>query len=160
VLVGVGGGGRAVDSFLHFAGLVEVCRSAANPTSTTPANRTPQPSPLPPPPTAPTQKTPTQSEGFSPEITDRFFRPFLGGIFFDATLSTSSRLFAFVMRMLATGQNCLPAGGIGAVAEQLAARLKAGSLVLGGLGLGVAGRIKTSAIQQPTPANTVVPSQL
>lgn len=27
------------------------------------------------------------------------------------------------MRMLATGQNCLPAAGIGAMAEQLAAKL-------------------------------------
>jgi hypothetical protein len=54
---------------------------------------------------------------------DRFFRPFLGGIFFDAKLGTTSRLFEFVMRCLATGQNCLPAAGIGAVAQQLAAQL-------------------------------------
>jgi len=32
----------------------------------------------------------------------------LGGIFFDNSLGTSSRLFQFVMRMLATGSNCLP----------------------------------------------------
>lgn len=62
---------------------------------------------------------------------DRFFRPFLGGIFFDTQLRTSSRLFAFVMRMLATGSNCLPAGGIGAMAQQLAARLAPGTLFLG-----------------------------
>jgi hypothetical protein len=35
------------------------------------------------------------------------------------------------MRMLATGQNCLPEGGIGAVAEQLGGRLAADSLFLG-----------------------------
>jgi hypothetical protein len=35
------------------------------------------------------------------------------------------------MRMLATGQNCLPAAGIGAVATQLAGRLAPGSLVTG-----------------------------
>ena len=45
---------------------------------------------------------PTQAEGFSAAIIDRFFRPFLGGIFFDAGLGTSSRLTSFVMRMLAT----------------------------------------------------------
>lgn len=72
-----------------------------------------------------------KAEGFSDEIIDRFFRPFLGGIFFDTRLRTSSRLFTFVMRMLATGQNCLPAGGIGAMSEQLAARLAPGSLFLG-----------------------------
>ncbi|KAI8473014.1 MAG: hypothetical protein J3K34DRAFT_453716 [Monoraphidium minutum] len=72
-----------------------------------------------------------RDEGFSPEIIDRFFRPFLGGIFFDTRLSTSSRLFAFVMRMLATGQNCLPEAGIGAVAGQVAAGLRDGSVVLG-----------------------------
>lgn len=44
-----------------------------------------------------------QEEGFSDAIIDRFFRPFLGGIFFDRQLGTTSRLFAFVMRMLATG---------------------------------------------------------
>ena len=62
---------------------------------------------------------------------DRFFRPFLGGIFFDDRLGTSSRLFEFVMRCLATGANCLPAAGIGAVAEQLRARLPAGAVQLG-----------------------------
>lgn len=35
----------------------------------------------------------------------------------------TSRLFEFVMRCLATGQNCLPARGIGSVPEQLAAAL-------------------------------------
>lgn len=71
-----------------------------------------------------------QAEGFSEAIIDRFFRPFLGGIFFDGRLGTSSRMFEFVMRMLATGSNCLPAGGIGAVAAQLAGRLPAGSVRL------------------------------
>jgi phytoene dehydrogenase-like protein len=62
---------------------------------------------------------------------DRFFRPFLGGIFFDRTLSVTSRLFEFVMRMLATGQNCLPADGIGAVATQLASSLPSGAISTG-----------------------------
>lgn len=47
---------------------------------------------------------PLQDEGFSDAIIDRFFRPFLGGIFFDRQLGTTSRLFSFVMRMLATGR--------------------------------------------------------
>ncbi|GLC46739.1 hypothetical protein PLESTB_001358300 [Pleodorina starrii] len=72
-----------------------------------------------------------KAEGFTTAIIRRFFRPFLGGIFFDRQLTTSSRLFEFVMRMLATGSNCLPAGGIGAVAEQMAAKLPPGAVTLG-----------------------------
>lgn len=33
--------------------------------------------------------TSLQAEGFSPAIVDTFFRPFLGGIFFDRSLRTS-----------------------------------------------------------------------
>lgn len=72
-----------------------------------------------------------QAEGFSNAIIDRFFRPFLGGIFFDNDLQVTSRLFEFVMRMLAEGQNSLPSQGIGAVADQLAAALPAGSIQTG-----------------------------
>ena len=49
--------------------------------------------------------------GFTESMTGRFFRPFMSGIFFNPELTTSSRLFNFVMRMLAVGQNCLPAKG-------------------------------------------------
>lgn len=72
-----------------------------------------------------------QENGFSEAMIDRFFRPFLGGIFFDNNLNVTSRLFRFVMRMLATGSNCLPANGIGAVADQLAAGLPQGSIQTG-----------------------------
>lgn len=61
---------------------------------------------------------------------DLFFRPFMGGIFFDRNLGTSSRLLEFVLRTLALGSNCLPEKGIGAVADQLAARLPADSIHL------------------------------
>lgn len=75
-------------------------------------------------------ETPTRdllaAEGFSDSIIDRFFRPFLGGIFFDRDLGTSSRLTMFVMKMLASGSNCLPEDGIGAIAAQLAGRLPEG----------------------------------
>ena len=74
-----------------------------------------------------------QEEGFSEAIIDRFFKPFLGGIFFNRELSVTSRLFEFVMRCLATGSNCLPAQGIGAVADQLASDLPSDSIHLGGL---------------------------
>ncbi|KAK9837989.1 hypothetical protein WJX74_009129 [Apatococcus lobatus] len=72
-----------------------------------------------------------RESGFSEAMIDRFFRPFLGGIFFDNNLGVTSRLFRFVMRMLATGSNCLPANGIGSVADQLAAGLPQGSIQTG-----------------------------
>lgn len=74
-----------------------------------------------------------QAEGFSDAIIDRFFKPFLGGIFFDKDLQVTSRLFEFVMRMLAEGENSLPSQGIRAVAEQLAAALPAGCIRTGQL---------------------------
>lgn len=77
--------------------------------------------------------------GFSEEMTHRFFRPFMSGIFFNPELATSSRLFNFVMRMLATGQNCLPAKGIEAVATQLEAGLTAGNVRVGAKVTGTVG---------------------
>jgi phytoene dehydrogenase-like protein len=68
--------------------------------------------------------------GFSSSIVERFLRPFLAGIFFDPALDTSSRLFELVFKRLALGDNALPEDGIGAIAEQLAARLPAGSVRL------------------------------
>ncbi|GAX76829.1 hypothetical protein CEUSTIGMA_g4275.t1 [Chlamydomonas eustigma] len=65
-----------------------------------------------------------KQEGFTDSMAKRFFRPFLGGIFFDRELGTSSRLLEFVLRTLASGSNCLPVGGIGAVPEQLAAAVQ------------------------------------
>ena len=61
---------------------------------------------------------------------DSFFRPFLGGIFFNPELTTDSRLFDFVMRSLALGENCLPAKGIGALATQLVSKLNKNTLFL------------------------------
>jgi phytoene dehydrogenase-like protein len=69
--------------------------------------------------------------GFSEEIIDRFFRPFFGGIFLDPELSTSSRMFEFIFRMLSKGDISIPAKGMGAISEQLAARLPADSIRTG-----------------------------
>ncbi len=69
-----------------------------------------------------------QDDGFSTAVIDQFFRPFLGGIFLDPALETSSRMFEFVFRMFATGLAAIPADGMGAMAQQLAAGLPAGSI--------------------------------
>ncbi|XP_061368021.1 15-cis-phytoene desaturase, chloroplastic/chromoplastic [Gastrolobium bilobum] len=68
--------------------------------------------------------------GFSDSIIGSFFRPFFGGIFFDPELETTSRLFDFIFKCLALGNNTLPANGISAIPEQLAARLPSGSILL------------------------------
>jgi phytoene dehydrogenase-like protein len=64
-------------------------------------------------------------EGFSEHIVNCFFRPFLGGVFLDSELRTSSRMFDFVFRMFAAGDAALPARGMGSMARQLAGRLPA-----------------------------------
>lgn len=62
---------------------------------------------------------------FSPEIVERFFRPLFTGIQLDPTLQASSRMFDFVFRMLADGDNSIPARGMQAIPDQLAQRLPA-----------------------------------
>jgi phytoene dehydrogenase-like protein len=68
--------------------------------------------------------------GFSTAMIDEFFRPFLGGVFLDETLSTSSRMFEFVFRMFAEGDIALPADGMAAIPRQLAEGLPRGTLRL------------------------------
>jgi phytoene dehydrogenase-like protein len=72
-----------------------------------------------------------QDAGFSPRMIDRFFRPFLGGVFLDRDLQTSSRMLSFVFRMFSLGAACLPAGGMEAIPRQLAANLPKGAVRLG-----------------------------
>lgn len=63
--------------------------------------------------------------GFQPATIDRFFRPFFGGIFLERELRTTAAVFRFYFRMLNLGRAVLPARGMGAIAEQLAAPLRA-----------------------------------
>jgi len=72
-----------------------------------------------------------QEAGFSASIIDRFFRPFLGGIFLESDLQTSSRMFQFVFRMFSLGDACLPAAGMEAIPRQLASGLPSDSIRLG-----------------------------
>lgn len=69
--------------------------------------------------------------GFSDGMIDAFFRPFLGGITLDPTLSGSSYVLDLVIRRMAEGAISLPAGGIGAIPEQMAGRLPEGSIRYG-----------------------------
>ncbi len=69
-----------------------------------------------------------RQEGFGDEIIEAFFRPFLGGIFLENELSTSSRKFRWVFRMFSKGRAAVPARGMGRIAEQLAAAVTGGRL--------------------------------
>lgn len=61
--------------------------------------------------------------GFSQDIIDGFFRPFLSGIFLENELETSASMFNFVFRMLADGENVLPGKGMQSIPLQIANRL-------------------------------------
>ncbi|MYX95881.1 NAD(P)-binding protein [Streptomyces sp. SID486] len=68
--------------------------------------------------------------GFSEGFVERFFRPFLSGVFLEEDLATSSRFFHLVWRSMARGTICLPAAGVAAVPELLASALPPGTLAL------------------------------
>lgn len=72
-----------------------------------------------------------EDRGFSAGVIDRFFRPFFGGVFIDPDLQTSSRLMEIFFRWFSSGDAALPAGGMGAMAAQLADRLKPGTVNFG-----------------------------
>ena len=69
--------------------------------------------------------------GFSERMIERFFRPFLGGVLLDASLGASSRAFEMYFRRFSEGDAALPAEGIQALPEQLAAALPDGTVRLG-----------------------------
>lgn len=68
--------------------------------------------------------------GFSKTIIERFFRPFLGGIFLEKELATSTRMFEFVFRMFSEGEAAIPEAGMQAIPRQVAASLPSESLRL------------------------------
>jgi phytoene dehydrogenase-like protein len=69
--------------------------------------------------------------GFSKGMIDLFFRGFYGGIFLEEHLVTSSRMFEFTFGMFSRGNATLPAAGMQAIPDQLAARLPAGTIRFG-----------------------------
>ena len=61
--------------------------------------------------------------GFTDAMIDRFVRPFLGGVFLERELATSSRFFRFVFRTFGEGPGAIPAKGMQAIPDQIAAGL-------------------------------------
>jgi len=71
-----------------------------------------------------------KSRGFSSRMMERFFRPFLSGIFLETPLTTSAQMFRFVFHCFSNGLAALPAGGMQQIPRQLAGRIGAASIRL------------------------------
>lgn len=67
---------------------------------------------------------------FSDELIEPFFRPFFGGVFLERDLRTSARFFRFVFRHFFADAATVPALGMQAIPDQLAARLPEDSIRL------------------------------
>ena len=63
--------------------------------------------------------------GFSDDMIKKFFKPFMGGIFLESDLKTSSKMFEFVFSMFSQGYAALPSDGMQAIPEQLVAKIPA-----------------------------------
>ncbi|MGF0319609.1 NAD(P)/FAD-dependent oxidoreductase [Nocardia fluminea] len=64
----------------------------------------------------------------STRTVDDVLRPFLAGVFLDPSLSTDARLFHLIWRSFLRGGGAVPAGGMGALPQQLAGDLAAGTI--------------------------------
>ena len=100
---------------------------------------------------------------FSQDFVDAFFRPFLGAVFLEHELATSSRKLEFVVRMVAHGDAAVPALGMEEIPVQLARGLPAGALRTGtpvarvhpqAVELESGGRVEASAVVVATDGVT------
>lgn len=89
--------------------------------------------------------------GFSDRMVQSFLQPLFAGITLDHDLQGSSQVADFVFRMLSAGNAAVPAQGMGAISDQLAASLPAGTVHYGAeverataTSIGVAGADKVS----------------
>lgn len=71
-----------------------------------------------------------QARGFSAQMIERFWRPWLSGIFLERELETSSRMLEFVFGMFARGGTAVPREGMQAIPAQLATGLPWDSIIL------------------------------
>jgi phytoene dehydrogenase-like protein len=104
-----------------------------------------------------------RAAGFGESAIDRVFRPFLSGIYGEDTLNTSGRFFHLVWRSLLRGGAAVPAEGIQAIPNQLAARLPADSITYGAkvtsvhpgvVKVGGHGEVRAPAVIVATDAST------
>ncbi|QBR92247.1 FAD-dependent oxidoreductase [Nocardioides euryhalodurans] len=72
-----------------------------------------------------------RARGLDGALTERVLRPFLSGVLGETELASSQRMASFLLRSFARGNPSVPAAGMQAMPDQLAARLVAGTLHLG-----------------------------
>lgn len=72
-----------------------------------------------------------RSIGFSEPFIEKFFRPFFAGVFLDRDLSVSDDLFRYLFNYFKRSRVALPAGGMNAVAVNLAHSIPKENLRLG-----------------------------
>jgi glycine/D-amino acid oxidase-like deaminating enzyme len=72
-----------------------------------------------------------RADGFGTGMIDGFLRPLLGGIQLDPELRGSRRMADVVLRCLTVGDSAVPATGMQAIPDQLAAGLAPGTVALG-----------------------------
>lgn len=94
--------------------------------------------------------------GFSEPFVEQFFRPFIGGVYLDESLETSSRMLKFVFRMFSAGDVAVPAEGMGAIPRQLAERLPRGTIRLQSSVTSIDGNRLTLADGSTLAANSIV----
>ena len=107
-------------------------------------------------------ETALRAAGIGDGLIDTVLRPFLAGVFAEDALATSRLFMDLVLRSMVRGTPSVPAAGMGAIPEQLAARLPAGCVHLGhevdaidGTTVAVAGRTVTArAVVVATAAET------
>ncbi|WP_333771561.1 NAD(P)/FAD-dependent oxidoreductase [Streptomyces sp. IBSBF 2435] len=104
-----------------------------------------------------TTRTALADAAIGEDLVERLFRPFLSGVFLEDGLETSSRFFHLVWRSMLRGTLCLPARGVAAVPEQMAAALPEGAVVLGAPveQLTTDGVLTALGEEQPAPAVVV-----
>lgn len=68
--------------------------------------------------------------GFSDNMIDRFFRPFLVTVFLENQLNTSYKKFEFIFKMFSQGMAAFPTYGIEAIPRQLSEQLPSGQIYL------------------------------
>jgi phytoene dehydrogenase-like protein len=69
-----------------------------------------------------------RASGIGDTMLDLLFRPFLATVFLEPEMATSARFFRFVYHLFQEGNACVPAKGIQAIPDQIAAGLPAGAV--------------------------------
>lgn len=94
--------------------------------------------------------------GWSPKMISTFFKPFFGGVFLENDLATSSNFFRFVFKQFYNGDAVVPARGMQAIPEQLAAGLPSGTVQLNTSVASIDGQVIRLATGESIQAGTII----